>query len=636
MRILALLAAVLGLTTLAAPVAAQPVALTASDLNTYLDGYMPYALQRGDVAGAVVVVVKDGQVLFEKGYGYADVAARKPVDPQTTVFRTGSVSKLFTWTAVMQQVEAGKLDLDKDVNTYLDFKIPPYEGQPVTLRQLMSHTAGFAEVLGDLFSSTPDKITPDLRGYLVKNMPRRIFAPGKVTAYSNYGASLSAYLVQRVSGEAYADYVQRHIFDPLGMSRSSFYQPLPAALRPDIAKGYLLGSGEQKPFEMVTAVPAGANSATGADMARFMLAYLQGGGTILKPETVKTIFESPTTIVPGVNRMLLGFYEEKLNGRRVLGHGGDTFVFHTEMMLFPDDNVGVFLAVNSTGNAVGSGVILKDLLARFADRYLPGEVRDGSVAPAVAKQHAAMMQGLYEGSVRYDNFFSLLKLMSQSEVTANDDGTISFAAFETRVGTPKRWREIAPFLWREVGGKDFLSAKVENGKVVMFTADETSTSTIITPVPWWKSSGWIVPTLLLSLGALAFTVLVWPAAALIRWRSAATFPLTGTEARAFRFVRLSILAVVALFVTFVLTLTTMTSDFSMLRAANDWWIWTLHILALVVFFGGLLVAAWNAVVVWRGRRGWFAKLWSAVLLLSTVVVLWVAVVFQLIAFSANY
>ena len=127
--------------------------LTAEDVNAWLDGFLPYALGKGDIAGAVVTVVKDGQVLTNRGFGYADVEKRSPVIPDRTLFRPGSVSKLITWTAVMQQVEQGKIDLDADVNRYLDFKIPPYEGKPVTMRQIMTHTAGFEEQLKDLIGT---------------------------------------------------------------------------------------------------------------------------------------------------------------------------------------------------------------------------------------------------------------------------------------------------------------------------------------------------------------------------------------------------------------------------------------------------------------------------------------------------
>src|SRR5262252_1797023 len=192
------------------------VALTATDVESWLDGYMPYALKTGDIAGAVVVVVKDGQVLTQRGFGYSDVAARKPVDPKLTLFRPGSVSKLFTWTAVMQLVEQGKIDLDADVNKYLDFKIPARDGQPVTMRNLMQHTAGFEEQAKNIIAEEP-ATTPTYEELLKVWTPRRVFKEGTTPAYSNYGASLAGYIVQRVSGESFNDYIKRHIFEPLDM-----------------------------------------------------------------------------------------------------------------------------------------------------------------------------------------------------------------------------------------------------------------------------------------------------------------------------------------------------------------------------------------------------------------------------------
>src|SRR3954469_2174889 len=193
----------------ATPTAGTPQ-LTAQDVNAWLDGFMSYSLAKDDIAGAVVVVVKDGQILTQKGYGYADVAAHKPVDPAKTLFRPGSVSKLFTWTAVMQLVEQGKLDLDKDVNTYLDFKIPPAFGKPITLRNAMTHTPGFEEVGRNLFSPDTVKVEP-FETFLKAWIPGRIYPPGQVPAYSNYATTRAGYIVQRVSGEPFDDYIERHI-----------------------------------------------------------------------------------------------------------------------------------------------------------------------------------------------------------------------------------------------------------------------------------------------------------------------------------------------------------------------------------------------------------------------------------------
>lgn len=211
--------------------------LSKSDLDAWLDGYLPYALQTGDIPGAVVVVVKDGKVLTSRGFGFANVEKRTPVDPERTLFRPGSISKLVTWTAVMQLVESKKLDLDRDVNTYLDFNIPPHDGQPVTLRQLMTHTAGFEEAAKDIIFYDAAHLRP--LGALLKTwVPERIYVAGTTPAYSNYATALAGYIVERASGELFEDYVDRHIFAPLGMQSASFRQPLPEKLAAQMATGY--------------------------------------------------------------------------------------------------------------------------------------------------------------------------------------------------------------------------------------------------------------------------------------------------------------------------------------------------------------------------------------------------------------
>jgi len=171
-----------------------PVPLTAADAAAFLDGMLPSSMAIGDIAGATVAIVKDDALLLTRGYGFADVEKRIAVDPAQTLFRPASISKLFTWTAVMQQVEAGKLDLDHDINEYLDFKIEGYGGQPIKLRHLMTHTAGFEESLLDLLVTDLNKLKP-LGEALKDSIPARIYPPGTVPAYSNYGASLAGYIV---------------------------------------------------------------------------------------------------------------------------------------------------------------------------------------------------------------------------------------------------------------------------------------------------------------------------------------------------------------------------------------------------------------------------------------------------------
>src|SRR5258708_826334 len=335
----------------AASAAAMP--LTAEDLNAWLDGYMPYALHTGDIAGAVVAVVKDGQIVTERGFGYSDVAKQAPVDPKLTLFRPGSVSKLFTWTAVMQQVEQGKIDLDGDVNQYIDFKIPARDGKPVTVRELMQHVAGFEEQAKGIMGDDPKAL--GFEALLKQWVPERVFAPGSTPAYSNYGASLAGYIEQRASGESFDDYIDKHIFAPLDMQHSTFRQPLPANLEPLMSKGYQLASEPAKLFEFVGPAPAGSLASSGEDMAHFMIAHLQNGeyhgNRILKAETAEMMHNSPLTILPPLNRMSLAFVETNINGRRGIAHLGATQNFHTSLHLFLKENAGFYVSFNTPAKA---------------------------------------------------------------------------------------------------------------------------------------------------------------------------------------------------------------------------------------------------------------------------------------------
>ena len=275
--------------------------LVEGDIEAFLDGVVPVQLQRQDIAGAVVVIVKDGKVLFAKGYGFADVKSRKPVTVDGTLFRPGSISKTFTWTAVMQLVEQGKLDLNRDVNDYLDFKIPERFGKPITMRDLMTHTPGFEEAIKELFVASAADLYP-LNRYVQARLPEQIFPPGTTPAYSNYGATLAGYIVSRVSGMPFEEYVEKNIYQPLGMTHATFRQPLPDNLKPLMSEGYDKASQPAKGFEYVEAYPAGSMSVSGGDMARYMIAHLQNGeyngARILKPETAQLMHSRVFGLLP--------------------------------------------------------------------------------------------------------------------------------------------------------------------------------------------------------------------------------------------------------------------------------------------------------------------------------------------------
>ncbi|MEP6885916.1 MAG: serine hydrolase domain-containing protein [Gammaproteobacteria bacterium] len=613
--------------------------LTTEDAESWLDGYMPYALHTGDVAGAVVVIVKNGQVLLEKGYGYADVANRTSVDPKTTLFRFGSVSKLFTWTAVMQLVEQGKIALDSDVNQYLDFVIPPRDGKPVTMRNIMTHTAGFEERLTGLIGVESDGVVP-LGDFLKQYIPQRIFAPGGTPAYSNYGAALAGYIVARVSGLSFDDYLDQHLFAPLEMANSTFRQPLPASFKPELSKAYAAGSLPAQPFEIVGPAPAGSLTSTGDDMAHFMIAHLQNGrygsNQILKSATAEQMHGSALTILPGVNRMLLGFYEDNYNGHRVIAHGGDTQWFHSDLHLFLDDGVGLLISVNSIGKDGAAQGIRSTLFHEFSDRYFPGAAPASTVDAKTAAEHARMIAGRYQGSRRAETtFVNLLYLILQPTVSDNGDGTISVSSSTSPSGIPLKWREIAPFQWREDGSKDQLGARVADGRVVRLSFGEFAPIEMYDRVPWWKSAGWWLPVLALSLGALVLTCLAWPISALTRRHYRVAPPLSGLDAKAQRFVRIACVAVAVAFLSWVGLAFAMTSILDLISKLNGC-VMLLRVLSPFAFLGGAGIGLWNAWAVLKSHRRWYAKLWSVVLATSLLALLWAAFTVHLISFKSGY
>jgi CubicO group peptidase (beta-lactamase class C family) len=635
-----------GAPTVAQPAApAAPVspsagrALTGEDVTAWLDGYMPYALHSGDIAGAVVTVVRDGQVITARGYGYADVARRRPVDPNLTLFRPGSVSKLVTWTAVMQQVEAGKLDLDADVNRYLDFAIPAYRGQPITLRQIMTHTAGFEEANKKLITYDARDVEP-IGAYLKRHVPARVYAPGTTPAYSNWATTLAGYIVERVSGMPFDDYVEQRIFRPLDMRTASFRQPLPPRLRALMAEGYPLGSGDPKPFEIVVPGPAGSLSASGLDMAKFMIAHLDGGRGVLRPETAALMHDSPIgkvsprSLIPPLNRMELGFFETNINGRRVIAHLGDTNQMHTSLHLFLAERTGLYVSFNSAGRDGAAHVARGQLFQDFADRYFPGATLPaGRVDPATARRHAAALAGHWQVSrSSFTNFVDIANLFGQAEVGADAQGRLVIPSVKGANGVPVRWVEVAPYVWRDPAGHDRLAAQLVDGRPVRWSFDLVSPFMVWDRVPAYRDAAWLLPALYASLAVLLLTALFWPANWYLRRRYQAGAPLAGVSLRTARAARVMALAELLVLGGWFWLISTLFGD----SAPGDAALTLLQLASIVVFVGAVGIAGWNAIVTLRGDRSWTRKLWAVLLLLATLVVLWVAVAFHLLALTVFY
>jgi CubicO group peptidase (beta-lactamase class C family) len=593
--------------------------LTKADLEAFLDALLPAQLHSRDIAGAVVAVVKDGQVLLAKGYGYADVAAKKPVLADQTLFRPGSISKVFTATAVMQLVEQGKLDLDRDVNEYLDFAIPKTFAEPVTLRRLLTHTAGFEEVLKNLFVPSAREMRP-LREYLIASMPERIFRPGTVPSYSNYGLALAGYIVERISGEPFEKYISAHILEPLRMEHSSFAQPLPPALEAMMSQGYNAAAQGAKNFEFIPAAPAGSLSTTAVDMTRFMLAFLGDGTvdgvTILKPETVRAMESRQVDLHPAVRSLGLILMEYTSNGQRIVGHAGDTFYFHSDMILIPEARVGLFVSYNSAGSRFGGG--RGEVIRTFLDRYFPGPAAaPAEVDPKMAQADGRAVSGLYRTSRRSEsNFLKIAAILGQYAVRSDDKGILTIEGNKNLRGNLKRWREIGPLLYHEVDGPDVIAfRRNENGVVTELLSSPVTLEERVTGL---ASKALIVPLIGGSLAILIATIVLWPVAALIRKRYARPLPLSPGDRLLFRLSRIVCLLEIGCIALVGLPISRGDTNVSYIGDGLDPWLMASHITGWLAA-AGLIVLALAAVRFWKTPElGWWARVHATLLLLASV------------------
>ena len=615
-------------------------ALTHDDLEAYLDGMIPVALERASIAGAVVAVVKDGHVLLEKGYGYSDVAARRPVDPATTMFRPGSISKLFTWTAVMQLQEQGRLDLDKDVNTYLDFHIPEAFGKPITLRNVMTHTTGFEETIKNLMADDP-RMQRTLEHSLRDWIPERMYPPGEVPSYSNYGAALAGYIVQRVSGEPFEQYVARHIFRPLDMNHSTFVQPLPKQFEADMSKGYVTASGQPKPFELISMVPAGGLSAAADDLTRFMMAHLNNGSygsaQILRPETAKLMHKTALQIVPGVPGMALGFYHEDRNGHDIIGHGGDTQWFHSDMHLILDENVGLFISVNSAGHESLVTSVRRDFFDGIMDRYFPAAAAANAPAIPSAKADAEKIAGLYYLSRRSDsNFGVVASLAQQLPIKANADGTISAPALVDKNGIAKKFREIAPNRWHEVNGTNVFVVVKDGDRINYVTSDIFPQILVLHRVPLSRNLYFVGTLLGGSALMLLLTVLFWPIKAILRWRYRQPLNFSGRELVYYRLTRVAALIDVVFLAGWTTFFLLASLSLSYLDVATDPYLRALQVLGIIGVIATIFPLAnlWTALK--NAGRPWWTKMTDALVALAAIIVVYYSVTLHLLSLSLNY
>lgn len=416
----------------------------------FVDGVVEPLMANNNSPAGTVAIIKDGQLIFAKGYGFQNKEKNIPVDAATSLFRPGSISKLFTWVAVMQMVEQGKLDLDTDINTYLNnFKIEDTFDKPVTLRDIMTHSAGFEDgALGYLIIDDPDKVIP-LADAMELYQPLRVNPPGAQTAYSNYATAVAGLIVSNVSGLSFNDYIKQNILDPLGMNNSSFEEPLPKRLADNMTVSYSPENGKyiEKPFEIIANFgPAGSMSATATDMMKFAQAVINGGELngqrILKESTLKEMLSRNFSHDDRMMGMALGFYETEHNGIRVVGHGGDTSWFHSDLSIDLQDNLAFFVSFAGPGG----GTVRSTFVDAFYNQFFPRE-EAAPVPPADFADRAGQYAGDY-GFWR-NNFSSIemaMRSVSSLKIIPTEDNTLTLVF----AGKAKQYAEIEKNLFRQM------------------------------------------------------------------------------------------------------------------------------------------------------------------------------------------
>ena len=503
----------------------------ATEMEAFMDDLFAKDMEENHIAGAAVVVVKDGQLFFSKGYGYADLENRVPVNAEQTLFKLGSITKLFTWAAVMQLVEQGKLDLDEDINSYLDFHIPQTYPQPITLKHLMSHTSGFEDIHADMVRLHEEDLAPP-REWLAAHIPARVRSPGEAAAYSNYNAALAGYIVARVSGQSYSEYVQEHILAPLGMNGTTAYLQTPPELRARESVGYMYEADAYQIFPQLLSpedlFPAGVMRSTATDMARFMLMHLQGGfygdaSTEIRILEESTARQMQTVLFAPDPRILgnaYGFFEFNDNGRRVLGHSGSGEPMESMLLLLPDENLGVFVVYNSLG-ADGLNRQHFGFQRAFFDHYYPAPALEPLQPSADFAKQADRFVGAYKSTMSsYTTLEKYFALMGPTIIIKNSgDGTLSL---ESPFGS---WHivEEEPLYFRFADAPYHIAFREdEQGRIVYLFTDLTPMMSF-EKVPWYETLGFNMPLLVVSL-LLFLSTLIVTLARFIRDRRLAANP----------------------------------------------------------------------------------------------------------------
>lgn len=583
------------------PAENAPVAYAA-----FFDAALPEQLAKEHIAGAAVSVVQGNEIVFAKGYGYADLAAQIPVEAEKTLFFIGSDGKLFTWTAVMQLAGQGKLDLHADVNQYLDFEIPATFPEPITLHHLMTHTTGFEEDFNSLLLDDPRNLLP-LREHLVRYLPARVYPPGSVMAYSNYGTALAGYIVERVSGQTYETYLNEQLLQPLGMARSFVGNSLPDAFAEDLSKGYTYGNGRYHPldFEWTAAVPCAPVRTTVTDLSRFMIAHLNGGcvdgNCILSEDMVEQMHSSQFTHHPQMRSMAYGFLDSQFNGQRVLWHMGESARFVTLLALIPEQSLGLVVTYNTPP------VDGRAILFRFLDAFFPDHRPALDVQPLEDwTDRARIFNGMYVPARSAHTTAQIAVRYTEAVAVEIEQGRVTFAGWN--------YVETEPGLFRQVDGDRVLAFKQDaEGKRWLFAGPLAYFQ-----VPWYETPILVFP--LIGVSLLIF-ITSWIAGLVITLRRN-TYPRSERAAW-------WLAAGLGLFDVALLGWL-----FSVLLALADRYVYHQNIVTAISALSWITLP-WTLAVIWIAARAWLHRKWTLAHRIHYTLVALTAAAFVWLLWSLN-
>ena len=440
-------------------------------LEGYVDGVIAAHMREHDLPAVTVSVVRNGKIVFAKAYGEKDADARIPASGQETMFRIGSVSKTFTWTAVMLLQERGLIDLDADVNAYLkDMAIPEAFGAPVTMNDLMAHRAGFEDTLAVF--TYPDDGDMSLTDALKETMPKRVYAPGARTSYSNWGSALAAKIVEDVSGMSFRDFLEAEILKPLAMTHTTIAAPsqMTEAQRAELATGYDVKAGALKPAELMQIgpfAPAGAIASTSDDMARWMLFHLgrgeQDGVRLMRADTHDLMWKRAFDDRASGADLAHGFMTNIYRGVETFGHGGATTAFYTYMMLVPEYDLGVFVS-QSTTNDRG---LVSDLGPLVIDHMLDRPATPAKDDPAFEEKAASFAGNYFNNRRSFSMFEKLFASSDRASVAPAEGGGLTV----TKGGKSDHYAPLpgAPDTFENRKGERITFGRGEKGRITHFS-----------------------------------------------------------------------------------------------------------------------------------------------------------------------